>query len=52
MREKVTDFCIYIVKKVNKFKNRCLSQRLFDLAETYNNRPGTYNYNKRINDEK
>lgn len=49
VREKVTDFCIHIIKKVNRFKNRCLSKRLFYLAETYNNRPKTYNYNKREN---
>jgi len=40
----VTDICLLIINKINPYKDRCLSQRLFDLAEDYNTRPGTNNY--------
>jgi hypothetical protein len=44
--EIITDISILIIKKVNRYKNRCLSQKLFNIAETYNTRPNTNNYNK------
>ena len=37
--EYITDFCIWVVKKVNKYKNRCLAQKLFDLSKWYEPRP-------------
>jgi hypothetical protein len=40
----VTCFCLKIIKKINKRKDYCLTQKLFDLAEYYNTCPGTNNY--------
>jgi len=40
----ITSFCLWIVKKVNRGADRCLSQRLFEMAEEYNCRPGIDNY--------
>lgn len=42
--EFITDISIFIIKKINRYKNRCLSQRLFKVAETYNTMPEKYNY--------
>lgn len=41
---KITILCLYIIKKINPNKDRCLSQKLFEMAEDYNARPGEYNY--------
>ncbi len=42
---KVAYFCLWVIEKTNRYCDRRLSQRLFDLAERYNTRPGTFNYN-------
>ena len=34
-REKITDLCFYIIKIMNKYKDRCLAKRLNDLADYY-----------------
>lgn len=44
LRNKVNNFLFYLIRTVNKGKNRVLSQKLFELAEEYNTRPGTMNY--------
>jgi hypothetical protein len=41
---KITMLCLWTIGKLNKYKDRGLSQSLFDLAEDYNTRPGTFNY--------
>jgi hypothetical protein len=41
----MTNFLLWLVGKLNTKKDRNLSQKLFDMAETYNTRPGTNNYN-------
>ena len=43
-RERINNLCIWIIRKVNKYKDRGLSGKLFGLAEEYNTRPGTWNY--------
>lgn len=40
----LTTACLWIIRKLNTSKDRCLSQRLFEVAENYNTRPGTFNY--------
>ena len=40
----ITNLLVWFIKKINPSKNRVLSQKLFDLAEDYNTRPGTSNY--------
>jgi metal-responsive CopG/Arc/MetJ family transcriptional regulator len=40
----ITDVSLGIIQMVNRHKDRCLSQRLFKIAEKYNTRPGTHNY--------
>lgn len=47
--EEFTLLCLWLIKKTNPYKDRVLSQNLFDLAEEYNTRPGTFNYH--IGDE-
>lgn len=44
MRFNITKLCLWIICKINKHKDRCLSQHLFNVAEDYNTRPGTNNY--------
>ena len=44
IRELMTDFCLWLLQRVNRYCDRCLSQILFVLAERYNTRPGTFNY--------
>lgn len=44
--ESVTNIALFIIKKTNKYKNRCLSQRLYEVAEEYNTRPNENNYNE------
>jgi len=40
----LTNLLLYFVAKLNRYKDRNLSQRLFDMAEDYNTKPGTFNY--------
>ncbi len=42
--DSLTTACIWVIRKLNRSKDRCLSQRLFMVAEGYNTRPGTFNY--------
>lgn len=44
MRNKINEFLLRLIKKVNPHKSRVLSQKLFELAEKYNTRPGEMNY--------
>lgn len=49
----LTNLLLYFVAKLNRYKDRNLSQKLFDMAEDYNTRPGTFNYfNKQIKMDK
>lgn len=41
---RLTLTALWIIRKINPYKNNGLSQRLFDLAEECNTRPGTDNY--------
>ena len=40
----ITSLSFLLLKCVNRYKDNRLSQKLFDLAERYNTRPGTHNY--------
>ncbi len=40
----ITTFCLWIIQKVNRGKNNCVSQRLFNVAELYNTKSGRMNY--------
>jgi len=35
LRNFVTDICLLIISKINKYKNRCLAARLYDIALDY-----------------
>jgi len=43
-RDTSNDFLLWCIQKINKYKDRNLSQRLFEIAEFYNTKPGTRNY--------
>lgn len=47
IRTLLNNFAIGLILKNNKYKDRILSQKLFDLAEEYNTRPRTNNYNQK-----
>lgn len=47
IKTKINNILISLIKYFNPYKNRVLSQKLFELAERYNTRPGTLNYNKK-----
>lgn len=38
----MTTFLLWVMRLFNRKKNRCLAQRLYDLAEEYNPDPGEY----------
>jgi len=40
----ITNICINIIRKINKHCDRILSNKLHNLAEEYNTRPGINNY--------
>lgn len=44
LRDTSTSILLYLVTKINSGTDRNLSQKLFDMAEDYNTRPGTFNY--------
>lgn len=46
LREKTVDFCVWLIKRVERYKNESLSWRLHNLAdEYYARRPtGQWNY--------
>jgi len=35
MREKLTDLLLFLVRRINRYKDRCLSKRLHDIADQY-----------------
>jgi len=44
VRNWLTCCCAWCIRRLNPYKDRALSQHLFDLAEVYNPRPGTFDY--------
>lgn len=42
--ESMTDFLLWTVCKINRSKDKFLSQRLFEIAELYSCRPGNFDY--------
>lgn len=46
LKAQSTDLALKYVALVNKGKDRNLSQKLFNLAEDYNTRPGETNYDR------
>ena len=44
IQHRLTLTVLWLILKINPHKSNCLSQRLFNLAENYNTRPGTDNY--------
>jgi hypothetical protein len=50
VRENITSFLLWCLIRTNRCRDRSLSQRLFDIAESYNTRPGEMNYGKTIRD--
>lgn len=44
IQHRLTLTLLWFIQKVNPYKDGGVSQRLFDLAENYNTRPGTNNY--------
>lgn len=44
IRDTINELCFFIIRKTNRYKDRNLSQNLFDIAEEYNTRPGKNNY--------
>lgn len=43
-QRRITALCLWVIRKTNRNKDRCLSQWLFEIAEEYNTRPGTFHY--------
>lgn len=39
LREGITIFLLWLVKRINRHKNRVLSTRLYHMSEDYNPRP-------------
>jgi hypothetical protein len=35
MKDMITDICLFVLRKTNKDKNRCLAQRLSNLCKDY-----------------
>jgi hypothetical protein len=35
LRNCVTDICLWIISKINRYKDRCLASRLYDMAMDY-----------------
>ncbi len=44
MKNLITDLYLKLIWKINRSKSNCLSERLFELAELYNTKPGNFNY--------
>lgn len=44
MKKYITNLCLKLIWKINRGKSNCLSERLFELAELYNTKPGNFNY--------
>jgi hypothetical protein len=49
---RVTSLCLWVIKTINRQKDRGLAQVLFDLAENYNTHPGTFDYATREEQDK
>jgi len=44
MKKYITNLCLKLIWKINRVKSNCLSEKLFELAELYNTKPGNFNY--------